>query len=507
MNAKNRNMKRITLFALLGIAIMLSCTREELNVVDKPVTINENSPSFQSYLEERAISFIKIYRFDKVKEILDRITDQTIKENIMSVYNEYKSKADREALFYVNAANDTLFFLVPSETEPDPSTRTWLYLINEKANIPKTKGILSGFSKFPKLQTFIISYALAEEVHELEYLPDLERFDWSQNEDFFKRHFPNEQYGPVQLVADFSENNKLKTITLKDMDIENLTFPDSEIDLFKLEGLISRYNSNDVLHSLKAKEVEINGKSARNPFVLKNEGIQSLKISSTYDTSFGFTSLDVSESGLESLTLAGDGGTFVTEMKFNDGLKRLSFKAEGLKEKPSFPISLESLSLANYRLSDLDFSHLINLKSFTFSQSGIIHSIDNSKLHLPSGLEYLKYSAFESHQKLDISYLHKLRKVTLSGTNDIDLPPNIEEIDISYISGILDLNDFDKLKRIRVYTASNFGILEEIIFPPNLTEDEIHDPSNNFYSAIFITRQCKLTNMPEWMNKYIHYQD
>ena len=152
---------------VLGIAIMLSCTREELTIVDKPVTINENSPSFQSYLEERAISFVKIYRFDKVKEILDRITDPTTKENIMSVYNEYKSKADREALFYVNAANDTLFFLVPSETEPDPSTRTWLYLINERANIPKTKGILSGFKKFPKLQTFIISYALAEEVQEL----------------------------------------------------------------------------------------------------------------------------------------------------------------------------------------------------------------------------------------------------------------------------------------------------------------------------------------------------
>lgn len=490
---------------LLGVS---SCTKEELLVEDQPIPINENSPSYQSYLAERAISFIKIYRFDQVKSILERISEESIKSEIMLTYKEYKTRADNEALYYVNQKNDTLFFIVPSETEPDRLTRTWMYLINEKTNIPKTKGVLSGLRKFPKLQTFIADHTLVDEVHELSYLQDLIRFDWSQNEEFYKQYFPNEAYTPVKLVADFSKNHNLKNIRFVDVDIEKIVFPETEIDELKLEGLNSRYNSNDVLNTLKAKSATLEGESSRDKFEFKGKGIRSLTLSSRY-TSFGFTTLDISESTLEKLVLH-MGGVYVTGMKLNKDLKSFSSAADALTKKPELPVSLEGLELTNYDLtsiSDLNFSDLINLKGFTLSQRSTSHKADVSLLKLPKNLERFEYTGHGSINQLDLSYLPKLSSVNLTGTNDVIFPPNVEQIYMQYISGVLDLRGLQNLKRMIIYTAPSYGVLNEIIFPPNLTEDQINDAENSFYTRISVTKACKLTNMPEWMNKYITYND
>lgn len=490
---------------LLGIS---SCTKEELLVVDQPIPVNEDSPSYQGYLAERAISFIKIYRFDQVKSILDRITEKSIKDGIMVTYNEYKTRADNEALYYVNPTNDTLYFVVPSETEPDRLTRTWMYLNNEKANIPKTKGVLSGLKKFSKLQTFIADYTLVDEIHELSYLQDLERFDWSRNEEFHKQYFPNESYTPVKLVVDFSKNHRLKAINLVDVDIEKMVFPETEIEELKLEGVNSRYNTNDVLNTLKAKSVSIEGQSSRNKFEFKGQGIKTLKLSSRY-TSFGFTTLDVSESTLESLVLS-HGGAFVTDMKLNKGLKLFSSGADALTKKPELPVSLEKLGLTNYDLTstaDLNFSELVNLKGFTLYQRSTTHKANVSLLKFPLNLEILEYVGHGSIDRLDLSYLLKLRSINLTGTNDVVFPPNVEQVYMQYISGVLDLSGLQSLKRIIIYTAPSDGVLNEIIFPPNLTEDQINDIDNSFYTRIAVTKACKLTNMPEWMNKYITYND
>lgn len=490
---------------LLGVS---SCTKEELLVEDQPIPINENSPSYQSYLAERAISFIKIYRFDQVKSILDRITEESIKDEIMVTYNEYKTRADNEALYYVNLESDTLFFIVPSDTEPDRLTRTWMYLNNEKANIPKTKGVLSGLKKFPKLQTFIADYTLVDEIHELNYLQDLERFDWSRKDEFYKQYFPNEGYAPVKLVADFSKNHRLKNINLVDVDIEKIIFPETEIDVLKLEGLNSRYNSNDVLNTVKAKTVTLEGESSRDKFEFKGKGIKTLKLSSRY-TSFGFTTLDVSESTLESLVLS-HGGAFVTDMKLNKELKSFSSGADALTKKPELPVSLEKLGLTNYDLTstaDLNFSDLVNLKGFTLYQRSTAHKANVSLLKLPKNLEIFEYTGHGSINQLDLSYLPKLNSVNLTGTNDVIFPPNVEQIYMQYISGVLDLSGLQNLKRMIIYTAPSNGVLKEIIFPPNLSEDQINDIDNSFYTRISVTKACKMTNMPEWMNKYITYND
>ncbi len=496
-------MKNTILLLSCLLLLVTACTKEELVVVDEPTEVNEDSPIFQSYLAERALSFIKIYRFDKLGDILDRINDPAVKNEVTAVYKEYKTRADREALYFVNPANDTLYFLIASETETDPATRTDLNINMENTNVPKSKGVLSGLAKFPKLERLDMYYALADEVKQLDAVPELNYFSWNKNEDFFKMHFPGEEFVPGKLVADFSKNSKLKTIRLYNINIQDLVFPTTKMDLIELNEN-SIYNSNDVLNSIKTDLLYLVGRSSRNSFVLNNNNINHITVKGIPGENFGITKIDLSETKLQTAIL---GGGFLEELKLNDGLKLLSTGAEKLKEKPLFPLSLEELDLLNYKLSNLDFSDNTNLKKLTLNVSGIENVYDNAALILPSNLEEFSYTAHGSRNQLDLSYLNKVRSVEITGANDVLFPPNVENVNMQYISGVLNLGGLQQLKRIQIYTASNFGELDEIIFPPNLTEADIHDFDNNFYTSITISRQCKLTNMPQWMHQFINYSN
>lgn len=138
-------------------------------------------------------------------------------------------------------------------------------------------------------------------------------------------------------------------------------------------------------------------------------------------------------------------------------------------------------------------------------QRSTTHKTNISLLKFPLNLEILEYVGHGSIDRLDLSYLLKLRLINLTGTNDVVFRLNVEQVYMQYISGVLDLSGLQSLKRIIIYTAPSDGVLNEIIFPQNLTEDQINDIDNSFYTRISVTKAYKLTNMPEWMNKYITY--
>ncbi len=489
------NSMKKTNISLLAATLLLcasSCTKEELNIVDSPAAINENSTIFQSYLAERAISFIKMYRFDKLGDILEKITDPTIKSDVDLLHRQYRTKAEKEALFYINSDNDSLYFLVPSENESDPATRLHLQINNENVNIPKSRGLLSGLSKFPKLRHFSNWYALSDEIQGIGTLADLESFYWMQNEAFSSQYFPNQQYVATPLKVDFSDNEKLKSITLVDIDLQNIVFPQHQLELFETKDN-SIYNSSDNLNKLNAKRVVLAGKSAQSTFIINNNTIQSLALKGR-----SLKSIDISKTKLESLDLEES----IETATWNTSVKNLTLRGARLSAPLRFPESLETMILGNYTFEDWDFSYLSQLREIEVYLSGVDFQVDIKKVKFPLSLQKLVYSNNTKNGVFDLRYLSNL--VEFDGINDhfkqITFPKSLRRLKLYYPSEVLDLGTLTKLDRINIYADSK---LKEIILPTTLSEQ---DYKNN-YSSLNISRSTKLSNAPSWLTNYVSYVD
>lgn len=165
-------MKKI-LFIVLCVAgiTMYSCTKEELVIIDEELVLEENSPEFQTYLAERAMGFIRMYRFEKLGNVLDKIEDTALKTNLLDSLRKYKTEAVNGGLFFVTPQNDSLFFMVPHAQSPAERTSLGM-LFNTSPNIINAKGVLQGFKNFPKVQYFSGTNSLATGLKDLEYMPD-----------------------------------------------------------------------------------------------------------------------------------------------------------------------------------------------------------------------------------------------------------------------------------------------------------------------------------------------
>lgn len=496
--------------------VMSACTKEELNVADVPIDVRDDSEEFQGYLKERVAYFLANFRFDKANEAIAMITDNNMREEMSLLFNEYRTRADKEALFIVPQTGDTLFFLAPSEEEnSDHLTRSRLSIQMSDVTVPKSKGVLSGLKKFPRLTEFGVSYALVDEVEELAFLTDLESFSWSKDREYYMQQFPNDLVEPSRLVADLSENAKLKRVNLGYVNILNIRLPKHKLDQFVLSNGV--FNANDKLNEIFASDVLLDGESARSVLKLENNSIDSLSITSYSGREDRLKNIDISQSKLLKFSYYGSYNSSVESIKLNEELKSLSINAEEFTEKPDLPTGLVSLSLANYVLDDRDFSHLNRLKKLNLVVNSLKKEkmIDNANLKFPASLEeFYHTSSVLTKNRLDLSYLTHLKKVDLSESYDIKLPTSLVEFKLRLTSGeltegqsgVLDFSNNLDLKRIYISTEKENQI-REIIFPPNLTEEELHDPSTNFYSGISVYRSTKLTNMPEWMANYIYYKD
>jgi hypothetical protein len=509
----------------MSCIIVLSCTKEELSIEDKPLEIDENSEEYQKYMAERAREYILTYRFEKVQDVLGKVQDAQERKRLTELLAEYRAKAAQDAFYFVTDQNDSLFFLDPKVT--DAATRTSLTL--DFVGTPpfsgplfNTKGILHGFKRFPKLTDLEIANSAGTGIAEIAFLTDLEHLKWYVDRYVMEQQFPEEEFVPTPLVADFSKNAKLRYLSFRGIDSRNLVFPP-----FQLENVTfnqSDVNANDNLNTVKTKTLSIINDKVSNPgFVLKNNDIDKLSISA--DTYMGaalyysqIRSLDIKETKIKELIA--NGANNLESVVLNEGLEKLEIQAsqvpgvEGftgnLRTVSEYPTSLKHIVIGAKDLNNKDFSKLNQLEYLYLAGA----DQDYNNLSLPVGLK-----AF---------FLMEGQAGNLNFSNSTGL----KELMIMNIRGLskLDVSSSGNLSRLNVHAPD----VNELILPPDLTPyhflnlhtlgyssdkyEELTEEEKatiELYLPIFVSiyfnikvkQGCTIMNYLDWMQAYITYYD
>ncbi|MGC4233548.1 MAG: hypothetical protein QM594_11265 [Niabella sp.] len=276
-------MKKIFILSTICSFLFLqSCTKEELVTVNEPLELDENSKQFQTYLAERAINFIKLYRFDKLGNTIDRITDPTIREEVTALYKEYRKRASEEALFYVTPANDTLYFIPSISGRPEAQTALSInftpiiFDAQNQRNLINTKGTLQGFAIFPNMESVGFMNPLATGLKDMDKMPKLKVFSIDKMLDFMEAAYPNEDVRtPTKLEADFSKNSNLERLTLNYTDISNVKFPAHKLtDYFDVTyGIV-----NNSLSNVNANKMILRYSSSADPDLVLSGSINQLEL-------------------------------------------------------------------------------------------------------------------------------------------------------------------------------------------------------------------------------------
>jgi len=234
-------MKKVLItISIAGLCLFLACTKQELTIIDDPMVLDENSRQYQAYMAERATNFIKLFRFDKLGDIRERIKDPEMKAKIDALYREYRTKAENEALYFVTPKNDTLYFL-PSLDLDYPER----FFVNFEpssigaghSNMINSEGILQGFQNYPNLTDFMPRNCFATGLKGLEFMPEMTYFGWKILWlDDLKKKYPDREFAPTRLKADLSQNHKLETIAMNCVDISDMKFPSHQMERFELKS-------------------------------------------------------------------------------------------------------------------------------------------------------------------------------------------------------------------------------------------------------------------------------
>lgn len=495
----------ILIWCISGTLLLFqACTKEKLVTVNEPLELDENSPQYQRYLAERAINFIKLYRFDKLGNTIDRITDPGIKAEVTALYNEYRKRAEEEALFYVTPANDTLYFIPSIAGKPEAQTALNINFTpivldaQNQRNLINTRGTLQGFKIFPNMEDVGFMNPLATGLKDLEYMPKLKSFSWDKMPDFMEAAYPDEDVRtPTKLNADFSKNGNLETLTLNYIDIADMKFPTHKLKVFLLNNN-SVFNTNESLDGLAADNVTIYAVSDRPDLVLKAKMMDSLKLSSSV------THLDVSESDLLKLDITG-----AKKLTLNPGLKKLILNGQELAEKPVLPSGLEELSLTNYGLNDKDFSAASSLKSFE-----ILGDISNTGLILSASLEHILLGYGAKTGSMDYSSYTNLKAFTINGSPDLSemprLPSSVATIDfngfnISATNPTLDLIHLTNIDFLRIFIFSTTPVTLKL--PHNLIEQAVqagYGGVNEVRGSIILPPGSVIENAQDWLSDYVY---
>lgn len=503
-----KNILIISIASILTLFIFRACAKEELVVINEPLELDEDSPQYQQYMEERAINLIKLYRFDKLGNTIDRIKDPVVKERVTAMYNEYRNKAFKEAFYFVTPANDSLFFF-PATTEKPSEVKFFrinfvpnFWDLNKQSSTLNVRGVLHGLQNYPNTEDLYFTNPLATGLKGLEGMPELKTFTWTVTPSELASRHPDEEIYPVPLEADFSSNYKLESLSFEYIDPANLTFPKHKLKSFTLRSAL--INTNDNLENLFANQVLISGTSDKESLIFNAKGIDSLQLMAN-----GLKSLDISNSTLLKLTsVIVQSEQNLESVKLNEGLKKLSIRAINLKEKPTFPTSLEDLRLEYYNFDDIDFSSLQNLKRFSIS--GSESGFEKPGLKLPSNLEYMDFDIIAIHD-VHLSDANKLKTLrmyisTVTG-NSIELPAGLEKIDISHSEFKtpveMDLSQLDNIKFLRLGMTG----ISKLILPVNLSEDAVKAGGYVNQGGITLSKETIIINKPAWFDQYVNYTD
>lgn len=537
-------MKRIITFTFVLSCLFFSCTKERLVIVEKELQFDENSYEYQVYQAERAMQYIRTYRFEKLGDVLNKINDEVLKKSLQDSLKVYRQVAENNALFFVKDKKDTLFYFPAPNNNPTYKDEVVLggsFRIGANLTMEDSRGVLNGLKNFPKTTMFRFYNTLATGIEGMELLPDLKKFEWVLEQYTFENEFPDTKFEPVPLKVNLSKNHKLEEIILSNIELGNIEYPVHQMNKIRAGGLVKSGN----LDGLWAKHADIFGLEHGGDFVIKDSKIDELFLGN--HVGIVVKSLDISSSDIKRLQTAP-----VEKVLLNESLENLSFDAGSLKEEISFPAGIRKMDLYNYLFTP-DFSKLYSLDSLELgystdnSYSGAPNRLEFnlSDIHLPLSIKYIGLSTsgyyefnadgiqfppslqsvrFSARIKntLDLSYLTNLKELTLYTTyfsGEIKLPSAIEKLDFGTSSLLVSRLDLSNLTNIiylnlgdlgKNYAVNEVHITTELVLPPNLSEQALINVTSRYmgvYYPVSLKKGSTIINKPSWFDKYVNYYD
>ena len=534
-------MNKILLFFLFTAPTLSSCVKEQLVIVDKELEFDENSPEYQAYQAERAMTYIRTYRFEKIGNVLEKITDSGIRKNLLDSLSKYRGIAETKAFFIVKENKDTLFFFPPVNNNPTLQDEVVLGahfrsgVMGPEMEMKDSKGIVDGLKNFPKTTYFRFYNTLATEIKGLEQLSELKKFEWVLVQADIETELPEENFKPIPLRADFSKNPKLEEMIVSNIELGHITYPDHQLKKITQTGAIRSGN----IDGLWAKEASIYSYIwADGPeFAIRNSKIDKLSIGGSIAKT-----LNIQEAQIKRLQVP-----TLEKLVLNDKLEELILNAKNLKEKPNYPTTLQRLVLNQYLLEP-DFSALsaldslslsfstddsytgapqlvvfktnslklpANLRSIDLMASGY-YTFDVNAMQLPSSLQSIRFSGTIEQGTLDLSSLSNLKEVTLYTSrlkdNVIKLPSHVEKIDFSTSLLHIKTLDLSALTHIKYLDLGTLGtgdystglVPVTLILPTNLSEQVFSGFSSNS-KPVNLKSGSTIINKPSWFDKYVNY--
>lgn len=534
-------MNKILLFFLLCTITLASCVKEQLVIVDKELEFDENSTEYQAYQAERAMTYIRTYRFEKLGNVLEKITNSTIRKNLLDSLHKYREIAETKAFFIIQENNDSLFFFPPVNNNPSLQDEVVLGAhfrsgyMGAGVEMKDSRGIIDGLKNFPKTTYFRFYNTLSTEIKGLEQLRDLKKFEWVLVQADIEAEVPEEDFKPIALRADFSKNPKLEEMIVSNIELGHITYPTHQLKKFTQTGAL---NSGSI-DGLWAKEASVYSYTWTDgpEFTVKNSTIEQLSIAGNVAKT-----INIQGAQIKKLQI----GT-VEKLVLNDQLEELAFNAKDLKESPNYPNTLQRLVVSRYLL-DPDFSALAaldslslnfstddsysnaanpvifranslklpnNLKSINLMTGGY-YTLDVNNIQLPSSLRSVRFSGVLEKSTLDLSHLSNLKEITLYTSrlkdNILKLPSHIEKINFS--TSLLNIKtlDLSTLTNIKYLDLGTLGTGEysagllpvTLILPPNLSEHVFSNQSSNS-KPVNLKSGSTIINKPSWFDNYVNY--
>ncbi|MBD1431368.1 hypothetical protein H8B06_00900 [Sphingobacterium sp. DN00404] len=550
-------MNKISIFLLtISFLAVLSCTKERLIIQENELEFDENSSEYQTYQAERAMEYIRMFRFEKLGDIFNKLNDPAVLKNLQDSLHKYRGIAETQALYVVTPGNDSLFFIPPeNNSNPTLGDEVWLgtnFLANY-TKMPNARGVVQGFKNYPKTTLFYFYNHLGTGIKGLEEMPDMKRFTWGVSPTDFARAYPDQEFEYVPLQADLSGSHKLEEILIFGIQLGNITYPQHKLKSFS--------NSNNGLGGgLKMPSGSLDGLWVEK-MVVGGEADPDFTMAGTKTDNLTFyaavRTFDVSKSEIKTLTatqaeklilhtgMENLTANLVEKSTLPDGLKTLTLSARNLKENLTFPKSLKSLALNNYTFepafTDLDQMDTLKMSFSTNNDyigsdyntlkintlklpaslrhialnNGGYYQFDMDGVQFPQSLQSIYISARIKAGTWDLSNLTNLKELQIytttirDGDIDLKLPASIEKINFSSTTlaiNTLDLSRTTNLNYMHLGTLGGDNTVT-LILPPNLNEHALINASNYFggYKPVNLKTGSTIINKPSWFDQYVTY--
>lgn len=329
----------------LGLILPASCTKEQIVIEDRPLTLDKNSAESQKFLVERATDYMNSFRFTQAFEVIEQIADTAVKQEMLALYYTNRKKAEKEALMLVKDSDgDTVFFKIENAS-------------GERVNInfddgivPNEAGKLYGFKNFPNIKYLTMNHTRITGLMDLEYLTGLKEFSYlGMRPDRFALVHPGAPFTLPEIELDLSKNSALSSVAIHTADVSRLDpsmFPDN---LFYSLGYMSFNASNDpgIFHGASLQIIY--STFDKPDFVFSDKHVSTLEI-----VDCNLETINTDEAGITALTVSKN--SELRELTTGSRLNELILDNNPKLENISIPPTVTILHISNSIFPLADFN-------------------------------------------------------------------------------------------------------------------------------------------------------